>query len=201
MISTLSIFPEPNLYPWRVLWWTGSIRCLWDVIMRMDSNCSFYQDGLNKTLEAFVRSGKECMATTAVGAFHINRYISLIAANGFSMNYLDRVHLGTLCFRPFLGGTKLRRRGHTANGLPERQNAGLLWIQLERQVCFLNLFRKWGRMENTRINHRTDVITNSLRRSLNLLCLLTRRRPRVRILRRRLRQLLGHQLFQFRLQK
>ena len=70
-----------------------------EVIMRMDSNYFFYQDGLNKTLEAFVRSGKECMATTAVGAFHINRYISLIATNGFSMNYLDRVHLGTLCFR------------------------------------------------------------------------------------------------------
>ena len=29
-----------------------------EVIMRMDSNYFFYQDGLNKTLEAFVRSGK-----------------------------------------------------------------------------------------------------------------------------------------------
>lgn len=68
------------------------------VVMIMNDTYFFYQDGLRKIIETLLCSDRQCIGSTTIAGFHINRYISMIAASNPMDDYFDRIHSGTLCF-------------------------------------------------------------------------------------------------------
>jgi len=69
-----------------------------DVIMCMEDDYFFYEDGIKKMIIELLRSEKKCIGCSVIGAFHITRYISLILSMDMMDHYYNRLHTGTLCF-------------------------------------------------------------------------------------------------------
>ena len=69
-----------------------------DTIMIMDDDYFFYETGLRKVANEYLNSKKEVIGCTTMGTFDINRYISIISTNGQSIDYFQRIYLGTMMF-------------------------------------------------------------------------------------------------------
>jgi hypothetical protein len=68
------------------------------VILNMDDDYFFYQPGFRNIVMELMRSDKSCIGCSTIGAFHITRFISIIATVGMNEMYSNRVYPGTLCF-------------------------------------------------------------------------------------------------------
>ena len=69
-----------------------------DVIMMMDDDYFFYQDGINKIIKELLKSEKSCIGCSLISGFHITKYISIILVSNMLESYSNRLYQGTLCF-------------------------------------------------------------------------------------------------------
>jgi hypothetical protein len=69
-----------------------------EVVLNMEDDYFFYQTGFKNIIMELMLSEKSCIGCSTIGAFHITRFISVIATVGMNETYSNRVYPGTLCF-------------------------------------------------------------------------------------------------------
>ena len=69
-----------------------------ELVMVMEDDYFFYQNGLNLIVNEYLNSKKAIIGCTTLGIFDINRYISVISGNKDASDYLQSVNLGSVIF-------------------------------------------------------------------------------------------------------
>lgn len=70
-----------------------------DIVIIMEPDDFFYQNGIMKMVQNLQKSGKDCVGMSSYGCFHISRYISIINITQLHLPYYERVYHGSLCFK------------------------------------------------------------------------------------------------------
>ena len=70
-----------------------------DLVMIMQPDDFFYQNGITKLVQNLILSGKDCVGMTSYGCFHISRYISIVNIVPLYIPYYNRIYPGSLCFK------------------------------------------------------------------------------------------------------
>ena len=74
-------------------------NCKYPIILFMDDDDYYYPEGVNIRVKALINSKKNCVYSSTIGCFHINKYVSLMNVPPHYLPFNERVSEATLTFK------------------------------------------------------------------------------------------------------